>query len=225
MFVVRYDENKQTRLVNHTDTAYISINILLDDDFEGGGTMFWNRAINKPFAHVQPTQVGQVLMHSALLNHEGVHVTKGRRTIFVGFLNVDRVNPFLPGFPMTGLSWYASWGSLFWVMTKLKEGYKAAHYRLRKQEDHWRNNRYIRSFMGTTKLCLNDFTDNFFNHKVHNLVADEDRDVFLQLLDEGYAGNAGATWFEGQQVDVDITGHIIKEWSSRSSNSHRFNEL
>lgn len=115
MFVVRYDERKQTHLVNHTDTAQISINILLDDEFEGGGTRFWNRATQEPFAHVQPTQVGQVLMHSALLNHEGMHVEKGRRTIFVGFLDVDRVNPFVEGTPVTGISWYASWGSLFWL--------------------------------------------------------------------------------------------------------------
>lgn len=115
MFVVRYDENKQTRLVNHTDTAFISINILLDDQFEGGGTRFWDRATKMPFAHIQPTHVGQVLMHSALLNHEGIHVEKGRRTIFVGFLDVDRVDPFAKGTLQTGISWYASWGSLFWL--------------------------------------------------------------------------------------------------------------
>lgn len=115
MFVVRYDADKQTHLVNHTDDASISINILLDDGFEGGGTRFWNKITGKPFAHVQPTQVGQVLMHGALMNHEGVHVTKGRRTILVAFLEVDRTDPFQKPPTMTGLSWYASWGSLDWL--------------------------------------------------------------------------------------------------------------
>lgn len=264
MFVVRYDESKRTELVNHTDTAQISINILLDDDFEGGGTRFWNRVTQEPFAHVQPTQVGQVLIHSALLNHEGMHVEKGRRTIFVGFLDVDRVNPFVKGTPMTGLSWYASWGSLFWLevrtrslsitrliprlvdlglylessiyhltvflssfcsQNKFKQGYHAAHHRLNRQQDHWRNNKYIRSFMGFAKMYLNEFTDAHFDHKVHNLVDDKDRDAFLKALDDGYLANGEASWFEGQQVDIDITGNIIYEWSTRSGNSHRFNEL
>lgn len=225
MFVVRYDERKQTHLVNHTDTAQISINILLDDEFEGGGTRFWNRATQEPFAHVQPTQVGQVLMHSALLNHEGMHVEKGRRTIFVGFLDVDRVNPFVEGTPVTGISWYASWGSLFWLANKFKQGYHAAHHRLNFRQDHWRNNKYIRSFMGTAKMYLNEFTDAYFEHKVHNLVADNDSDAFILAMDEGYTGNGEASWFEGQQVDVDITGNIIFEWTSRSGNSHRFSEL
>lgn len=121
MFVVRYDEEKQTRLVNHTDTASISINILLDDDFKGGGTRFWNRVTKESFADVEPTQVGQVLMHTALLNHEGMQVVKGRRTIFVGFLDVDRINPFAEGIEPTGISWYASWGSLFWLAVRSKD--------------------------------------------------------------------------------------------------------
>lgn len=120
MFVVRYDENKRTRLVNHTDDGYISINVLLDDGFEGGGTRFWDRNSKAPFAHVHPTDVGQVLLHGALINHEGMHVEKGRRTIFVGFLEVDRVDPFKPGYPMTGLTWYSSWGSLFWLAVSLR---------------------------------------------------------------------------------------------------------
>lgn len=225
MFVVRYDENRQTRLVNHTDTAFISINILLDDEFQGGGTRFWNRATQAPFAHIEPTQVGQVLLHSALLNHEGMHVEKGRRTILVGFLEVDRVNPFVQGAPLTGLSWYASWGSLFWLINKLKQGYLAAHFRLSMEQSHWRNNRYIRSFMGTAKKFLNDFTDSVFEHKVHYLVADENRDDFLRVLDDAHVGETRATWFEGQHVDVDITGHVFKESSSRTTNTHRFHEL
>lgn len=226
IFIVRYDEDKQTRLVNHTDTGYISINVLLDDGFDGGGTRFWNRATREPFAHIQPTDVGQVLMHSALLNHEGMNVNKGRRTILVGFLDVDRIDPFASGNPPTGLSWFSSWGSLFWLVNKLKQGHKAAHRRLRQQQDHWRNNPYIRSFMGTAKMFLNDFTDQYFEHRVHHLVADDNRDAFMKVLDDSYTGSAArAVWFQGQQVEIDITGQIVNEWNSRSSNNHRFNEL
>ena len=120
MFVVRYDENKRTRLKKHTDDSYISINVLLDDEFEGGGTRFWNRHTEQPFAHVHPTQVGQILMHNAQINHEGMPLEKGRRSIFVGFLEVDRVDPFQDGLPLTGLSWFSSWGSLAWLAVSPK---------------------------------------------------------------------------------------------------------
>ena len=122
MFFVRYDENKRTHLSKHKDDGRISVNILLDDGFEGGGTQFWDRREEAPFAHVQPNQIGQILMHSALLHHEGVHLERGRRTIFVGFLEVDRVNPFAESGKddYTGISWYSSWGNLHWVTVSKK---------------------------------------------------------------------------------------------------------
>ena len=38
IFVVRYDHDKQPNLVSHTDSSDVSFNILLNDEFEGGGT-------------------------------------------------------------------------------------------------------------------------------------------------------------------------------------------
>jgi hypothetical protein len=40
MFVVRYDggEEGQDRLRVHTDSSHLSFNVLLNDEFEGGGT-------------------------------------------------------------------------------------------------------------------------------------------------------------------------------------------
>ena len=40
MFVVRYDgsEEGQDRLRKHTDSSHLSFNVLLNDEFEGGGT-------------------------------------------------------------------------------------------------------------------------------------------------------------------------------------------
>lgn len=225
MFVVRYDEGKRTHLANHTDNGYISINILLDEDFEGGGTRFYDRSAGKAFAYVQPQEMGQVLMHSALLNHEGVHVEKGRRTILVGFLEVDRVNPFVENLPLTGLSWYASWGSLSWLTTKLNQGHDAAHRRLRSGQHHWRNNRYIRSFMGSAQMFLNSFVSAHFQHRVYDLVDPTNRDSYLQALDTGFNEKDRASWFEGQQVVVDISGNVVAEMSSRRLNSHRFDEL
>lgn len=79
--------------------------------------------------------------------------------------------------------------------------------------------------MGTAKMYLMEFTDRYFVPKVHNLVEDKDRDAFLRALDDAYNGKGEASWFEGQQVDIDITGKVIYEWSTRTRNSHRFSEL
>ena len=39
IFVVRYDATKgQPNLRKHTDSSHLSFNILLNDEFEGGGT-------------------------------------------------------------------------------------------------------------------------------------------------------------------------------------------
>ena len=75
-------------------------------------------------------------------------------------------------------------------------------------------------------MYLNDFAESYFEPKIYNLVEDSNRDAFLQALDDGYfPANRKASWFEGQQVAIDITGTVIYEWSTRKDNSHRFNEL
>lgn len=46
MFIVKYsaiEKGGQTGLKPHTDEAYFSVNILLSDEFEGGGTRFYQR--------------------------------------------------------------------------------------------------------------------------------------------------------------------------------------
>lgn len=230
MFVVRYDEGVRTSLNKHTDDGSISINILLDDEFEGGGTRFWNRNTGEPFAHVEPTQVGQVLIHSALIQHEGIHITSGRRTIFVAFLEVDRVDPFIKNRDvMTGLSWWSSWGSVPWLRNKLKQGYHAALRRVGTDVDDWKNNQYISSFFGHSSEWLGDVGDVFYKRFVNKLIDDDDRDEFLSRLDNDYNNNNNndgtANWFAGQQVDLDINGKVASYWSTRVEYGHRFDEL
>lgn len=41
IFIVRYDATKgQQQLRRHTDSSHLSFNILLNDEFEGGGTRY-----------------------------------------------------------------------------------------------------------------------------------------------------------------------------------------
>jgi hypothetical protein len=231
MFVVRYDRDYRAHLTNHTDDADISVNVLLTDDFEGGGTRFWNRHTSQPFAHVQPTQIGQMLTHSALINHEGMTTTKGTRVIFVGFLSVDRLYPFTG--EHTGLSTFASWLSLPWLSTKFKEAYVSAHVRIGKKQEKWSNNKYAIALFLDLANIMQFVGDYFASHHVENLVSEENREKHLHALDAAYrskqeqaSGEPGtASWFKGQQIDLDIDGTITQEWSTRRNSKNRFMEL
>lgn len=229
MFVVRYDAAQQPFLARHTDEADISFNILLSDTFQGGGTRFWNRLTGQPFVSVQPSRVGQVLTHSALLNHEGLAVTEGLRYILVGFLSVDRMDPIT--YQPTGLSWFASYWSIPYLHNKLKEGYTAAHSRLAQKESSnvvrakWRDHRYVRSLFLFSVLQLQTIGDELCPHVHYNLVRDEDAQQYLQSLDNVYEMNNihGGTeqepskgndrrgkslWFEKQQLNLDVDGTV-----------------
>lgn len=231
MFVVRYDGDYRAHLTNHTDDADISINVLLTEDFEGGGTQFWHRLAEEPFVHVKPKRVGSMLTHPAVLNHEGMKITKGTRIIFVGFLSVDRLDPFTG--VHTGLPTFASWLSLPWLLTKFKEGYVSAHVRIGNKLEKWSNNKYIRALFLESAEMMQFFGDYFSPHHFENLVADENIDKHLQALDEAYkvrqqkqSPNKGAaSWFEGQQIDLDIDGTITQEWVTRRAYKNRFMEL
>ena len=96
--------------------------------------------------------------------------------------------------------------------------------------EDWKNDVSIRSFFAVAKYYVSEITDRFFEHKLHNLVEDKDREAFLKSLDDAYdngyrAPGGQANWFSGQQVDIDLTGNVVQNWSTRDEYSHRFNEL
>ena len=75
LFVVRYDGEGQQALNQHTDASHVSFNILLNEDFEGGGTRFYNRLAHTSYdAKPKP---GDVLINNAMVMHEGLATTKG----------------------------------------------------------------------------------------------------------------------------------------------------
>jgi len=232
MFVVRYDSQYRAHLNNHTDDGDISFTILLSDKFEGGGTQFWNRNTRQPFAHLAPTQVGEMSTFSALINHEGMPTTDGTRIIFVGFLSVDRIDPFLKEQQQRPkLNLFASWLSLPWISTKFKEAYVAADYRRRNGVVKWHNNKYAMALYLDLANVLQKMGDYFAPHHVERLVSDENTAKHLQALDEAYQQQQQkeqrekASWFKGQQIDLDIDGKISAEWSTRQASKNRFMEL
>ena len=81
LFIVKYSENIQKKLEMHKDGSFITINILLNDNFEGGGSIFYDGI-------TEHNSIGSGLVHCGLLEHGGKEITKGVRYILVCFSNI-----------------------------------------------------------------------------------------------------------------------------------------
>lgn len=231
MFVVRYDSEERPFLEKHTDDADISFNILLSDDFEGGGTRFWNRLQQQPFALVQP-QKGQVISHSALIHHEGMPVTKGVRHILVGFLAVDHVDPFTA--QPTGLSWFNSWLSLPFLHVKFKDGWMATKTRRSRplrnlsSSTSWTDNKFVQSLFSDLVNYIQYCGDVWAPHVHYNLVAPNNATHYLKSMDASFETQEHppmSQWFRGQQIIRNINGVLLEEWDTRKQDQDRFQDL
>jgi len=226
MFVVRYTADTRSFLAPHTDDADISFNILLSQAFQGGGTRFWNRVTDKPFATVQPTRVGSGLVHSATVRHEGLPViSDGVRHILVGFLSIDAVQPHTG--LATGLSWFASWWSMAFVHVKFKAGYFASRQRRKKQvqaQQKWTDSKWMQSLLTDILLLAEHVGDIVGTHRHYNLVQEKDAAFFLKTL-HGAGARTGATWFAGQQIYLDFDGSFSSEWATRRGREDEFKDL
>ena len=83
-FVVKYDLDKQRDLKPHHDSSTYTVNLCLNNDFEGGGCRFIKQdqtVINK--------DIGSIIIHPGKLTHyhEGLAISKGKRFILVSFIN------------------------------------------------------------------------------------------------------------------------------------------
>ena len=82
-FVAKYSMDGQRELKPHHDASTYTVNICLNDDFEGGGCHF----IRQNY-FLEHRQVGYVSMHPGRLTHyhEGRQLTAGTRYILVSFI-------------------------------------------------------------------------------------------------------------------------------------------
>ena len=83
-FVVKYDMEHQRELKPHHDASTYTVNLCLNNDFEGGGCHFIKQKqtiINK--------DIGSVIIHPGKLTHyhEGLPIIDGERYILVSFIN------------------------------------------------------------------------------------------------------------------------------------------
>ena len=238
MFIVRYDGDRQASLARHTDDGSITFQALLSYGFEGGGTRYWNRAAldhndnpGAPFTYVLP-KAGMMTTFPAMIEHEGVQTTQGRRYLLIGFLAVDKMDPWT--YKSTGLSWFASWGSLNWASTKFKEGVKSTW-----MDEHETLSGFIYStearqlFQFAHKLFVG-ICDVMFPHRFAVLVDESNADNYLRDLDEAYelkqqhfttSNDQRSSWFAGQQISLNIDGSFRRNWKTRDDAGDKFEGL
>jgi len=83
-FVVKYDMEVQRDLKPHHDSSTYTVNVCLNNEFEGGGCRFIKQ--NK---EVVNKDIGSMIIHPGKLTHyhEGIPITDGERYILVSFIN------------------------------------------------------------------------------------------------------------------------------------------
>ena len=105
MFIVKYSggiDGLQDSLRLHTDASMVSFNLALSDDshdYRGGGTFFplYNHTIVK-------IHQGDLLVHDSGIIHGGAKITRGKRYLLVGFVD-------LKSWKNNFLYWYRHFGT------------------------------------------------------------------------------------------------------------------
>jgi hypothetical protein len=230
IFVVRYDGDRQASLNRHTDSGDVTFSVLLSDGFEGGGTRYWNRHAREPFVYLLP-EIGQTTLFPAVINHEGVEVDKGRRYLLIGFLSVDKIDPFT--MEPTGMSWFASWGSMNWVSVRFKAGYESARRNImgrnkKIDKTKWTNHKYVRGLFVKLFELVTKFGDEVMPHFFTKIVQPNRTEEFFKALDDAYAAGKRlereANWFQGQLIDIDFDGTVNAVQPNRKNNENLFEE-
>jgi len=86
----------------HRDLGLVSVNIMLNDDFEGGGTLMEGQLmdvdseVNGVVHPLKPDGVGHALIHWSHERHAGAGTTSGVRDILVLFLTATTADGTLP---------------------------------------------------------------------------------------------------------------------------------
>ena len=90
VFIVKYDVNGQKELEKHIDKKHLSFNILLNDNFEGGGTYFYDSNNNSELINIDK---GNCIIHPGNIYHSARSITKGNRYVLVGFISYCELIP------------------------------------------------------------------------------------------------------------------------------------
>ena len=80
LFIVKYDSD-HNHVSMHIDNCFMSFQILLNDDFTGGGTLFEDGISINP-------KNGELVLHCGKVQHSAIPITSGTRFVFVGFFDI-----------------------------------------------------------------------------------------------------------------------------------------
>lgn len=232
IFLVRYDGDGQQSLSQHTDSSHVSFNILLNDDFKGGGTRFHNRA-EESYHDVKP-DAGEVIINNALVTHEGLATTEGTRYILVGFINFERKNPFT-GSP-TALSRFSSWLSFPWLSVTIKDGWEIRLLEKEKEEKNGMakkarssmtlsDGKFIDHILHYSIIWFALLGDIFANHDITSMVEKRDYESYISTLDDAaYSAQRMANWMQGQNIQVSLDGTVGRRWKTQLNKERAANE-
>jgi len=228
MFFVRYDGEGQQALNVHTDSSHISFNVLLNDEFEGGGTRFHNRR-DSTHEDARP-KPGQVLINNAMVHHEGLPTTKGTRYILVGFMNVDVKDPWTSS--RKNVSWFSTYLSFPWLTVCLKEALMVSKQTgagvNRNEVPVFSKNFYINSLLSHSVVNFSRIGDASAPHGIVSLVNEEDSEAYIDALEsvhENYGKQLeGARWYSGQQIFLNLDGTFRALWQHRTDNPDKFRD-
>ena len=94
------------RLEEHRDGSLLSFSLLLNSptEFEGGGTFYDALRDVEPTedilhdnGRIRPRNAGDIVYHCGKILHGADTITKGSRTVIVGFIDVNEENCYKPG--------------------------------------------------------------------------------------------------------------------------------
>jgi hypothetical protein len=89
IFISKYTIGGQTYLKKHRDDSEFSFVIKLNDEFNNGGTHFYNSIIDdeKKINYVPKMEIGDCLIFSGQNKHKALKITSGTRYILTGFFH------------------------------------------------------------------------------------------------------------------------------------------
>ncbi|GFH61535.1 hypothetical protein CTEN210_18011 [Chaetoceros tenuissimus] len=203
MFLVRYDGNGQQHLARHRDGTIISINILLNGDFEGGGTKFF--LTEQLQEDVARPRIGEGIIHNSVIEHEGLATTKGTRYILVGFLNVDRMDSRTGKSTNVGI--FSTFFCFHWMSHFLSNRVPEFISTL---NIHEFAKQILIDFSFVPKIISKQFNtvvDSLAPFGVVKLVQEDNYEKYLDALDRSYEANTrgskdSSNWFEGNRNDL-----------------------
>ena len=187
----------------------------------------YHSRIAKTAIDINP-EVGEALLSHAMILHEGLPTTKGTRYILVGFNTIDEKDPITE--QSTNLSIFSSWFFNFgWMQIRFREGAeqgtvnRRARNRLGAEniEGSILSNKYVTSLFRDLDNALTSLGDKFSPLRSGKLVADDKKIEYIQVMDQALKerteveqrlgiqrsrDNGYSSWFQGQNIHLDVFG-------------------